>query len=87
MRKPLGLSILLSIVLAAVTFGQSSNATVSGTVTDSTGAVVPQASVQLRHVETGTARTVATDVRGWYRAATLAVGPYEIGRASCRERV
>src|SRR5262249_42987272 len=72
------LAACVGLLFPAPAHAQATTGTISGTVTDSTGAVVPQASVQLRHVETGTARTVATDVRGWDRAATLAVGPYEI---------
>jgi hypothetical protein len=68
-----------ALTLTAVTArAQVTTGTISGTVTGDKGAVVPQASVQVRHMETGTVRTVSTDARGWYRATTLAVGPYEV---------
>jgi len=66
------------MLTAATARAQVTTGTISGTVTGDKGAVVPQASVQIRHMETGTVRTVSTDARGWYRATTLAVGPYEV---------
>jgi len=68
-----------ALMLTAVTArAQVTTGTISGTVTGDKGAVVPQASVHVRHTETGTVRTVTTDARGWYRATALAVGPYQI---------
>src|SRR5579859_4195890 len=55
----------------------STNATVLGTVTDSGGAVVPNATVQVKNVETGQARQVTTDGQGRYTAADLPVVNYE----------
>src|SRR5947209_8974436 len=55
----------------------SSSATVLGTVTDPGGAVVPNASVQVKNVATGQAQQVATDGQGRYTVADLPVGNYE----------
>ncbi len=55
----------------------STNATVLGTVTDSGGAVVPNASVQVKNVGTGQVQQVTTDGQGRYTVADLPVGNYE----------
>jgi hypothetical protein len=53
------------------------SATVLGTVSDSAGAVVPNASVEVKNVGTGQARQTATDAQGRYTVADLPVGNYE----------
>ncbi len=53
-------------------------ATLQGTVTDSSGAVIPDAKVILRNTLTNQGRTIATDERGFFRAEALAVGTYEV---------
>ena len=65
-------------VFTAVAFAQITTGTISGTVTDSTGAVVPGVNVTLKSVEKGITRTVRTDEGGRYRAPELALGSYEI---------
>ena len=60
-------------VLAQVTTG-----TISGTVKDSTGAVIPATTVRVKNVETGAVRTVTTDPAGRYSAPQLGVGRYEV---------
>jgi hypothetical protein len=55
----------------------STNASVLGTVTDSSGAVIPSASVQVKNVATGQARQTPTDAQGRYTIADLPVGSYE----------
>src|SRR2546427_378981 len=64
-------------VFSALAFAQITG-TISGTVTDSTGAVVPGVNVALKSVEKGITRTVRTDEGGRYRAPELALGSYEI---------
>ena len=59
--------------LAQVTTGQ-----VSGTVADSTGAMIPGATVTLRNVEWGNSCRVQTDAAGVYTAPQLTLGMYEI---------
>jgi hypothetical protein len=53
-------------------------ALIVGTVTDATGAAVPQAAVSVRSVETGLTREVQADSDGSYRVPLLPVGAYEI---------
>src|SRR6267143_2503111 len=53
-------------------------APLQGTVTDSSGAVIPDVKVILRNTLTNQGRTVATDERGFFRAEALVVGTYEV---------
>jgi len=57
---------------------QGFTATVTGTVTDSSGAVLPGTMVTLRHLETGLTRAAETDAGGNYTIASLPVGEYEL---------
>ena len=69
--------ILVSLVLPSLVNGQGSNAALLGTVTDSSGAVVANAVVQVTNTATGVKQTVKTDSQGRYTAADLIVGTYE----------
>ncbi len=51
---------------------------ITGTVKDSSGAAVPDATVQVRNVGTNLKMTVHTDSNGSYSIANLPVGPYEV---------
>ena len=72
------LSLLWVTVLCGLLWSQTTFGTVSGRVMDSTGAVLPGATVSLRNVDTGIDRTVTTDARGYYTAPNLSLGNYEI---------
>lgn len=52
--------------------------TISGTVTDQTGAVIPQASVILTVTNTNATRTVITDSSGHYIGSLLPLGTYNL---------
>src|SRR5436305_6940240 len=52
--------------------GQSDVARIVGTVTDSSGAVIPGASVTVKNEKTGQERKVATDSGGYYIIPNLA---------------
>ena len=58
-------------------FGQST-AAITGTITDATGAVVPNATVTIRNQNTGIERTSQTDTAGQYLVASLTPGTYRI---------
>ena len=73
-KAPLLALILLPVHLAA----QISLATLSGTVKDASGAVIPGATVQARNRGTNQRRTVQTGSTGEYVIADLAVEHYEI---------
>ena len=60
------LGIMLSLALIAPLPAQLSNATIKGTVTDSTGAVLPNVSVELLNTGTGEKREMQTSGAGIY---------------------
>jgi hypothetical protein len=53
-------------------------ATIIGTVTDSSGAVVPNAAVTVKNVDKGTIRNVTTNGDGQYAAPSLSIGRYDV---------
>ena len=62
----------------SVTVLAQSTATLQGSVTDSKGAVVPNATVTARNKGTSFERTTQTDTEGNYQIAALPVGSYNI---------
>ncbi|MCC6825427.1 MAG: TonB-dependent receptor [Acidobacteria bacterium] len=68
----------LMVVHNASAQSQALNGQIEGTVKDTAGAVVPNASVVLRNTETGTERTLSSDANGAYRAPLLPLGTYRI---------
>src|SRR5438876_5113278 len=84
MLKKIGLQVV--VVLAGALFF-SANAqtttvgTISGTVRDEKGAVVPRAEVSLQDERTGAVRTVNSDDNGFYLAASLPAGRYTVSTA------
>src|SRR4029077_9945232 len=74
----LGLILLFSVPVRA----QVTGATLSGTVTDASGAVVPQAQVSIKNFATGVTTTVQSDAAGFYTAPNLLPGSYEISASA-----
>ncbi|HWP85962.1 MAG TPA: TonB-dependent receptor, partial [Terriglobia bacterium] len=74
-----GLRIMVAAgILCGISFGQVITGSVSGTVRDSSGAVLPGTTIQIHNTGTGVARTVVTDVRGYYTAPNLTPGVYDL---------
>src|SRR5438552_5003550 len=70
---------ILLLQLAAVTlWAQVDKATINGTVTDPSGAVIVGASVTVTNMETGTRFTGESNGAGIYRVSALPVGTYSI---------
>ena len=59
-------------------YPQVVGATLSGTVTDASGAVIPSVQISIKNIATGVTRTVTTDPAGFYTAPNLLAGIYEI---------
>lgn len=71
------LLLFLSVtVLGLPAFGQE--ATIVGTVTDSSGLVVPNATIIVTHTNTGQARSLKTNDAGQYVAPDLNIGNYMV---------
>jgi hypothetical protein len=76
-------SILFCIVLAAALHTPDANAqvtgaTLSGTVTDASGAVIPGVMVSIKNRATGVVRDLRTDEAGFYSAPNLLAGVYDV---------
>ncbi len=74
-------ALLFALTLAATGWSQIVGGSISGTVRDTTGAVIPGATVQIRNVETGASRTLTSDGEGRYAAPSVPVGSYSVSAA------
>ena len=70
--------VALCLLVSTSAWAQSITATMVGTVTDPGGAVVSNAQVTARNVETGLSRTVNSNEEGSYRIEFLPVGKYTV---------
>lgn len=70
--------ISLLFLASALAFGQTTNGSIEGTVKDSSGAVVPGASVTVKGTNVGFNRTVVADSNGDYRIDRLPTGQYTV---------
>ena len=79
MSKKTVASILAAIVVCAVAgFAQDSRGTITGTVTDSAGAMIAGAEVRAVNKETGAAVNARTNESGAYTLPFLVPGPYDL---------
>ena len=72
------LSLVVMVAMLAVGTAAQSTATLSGVVTDPSGAVLPHAQVVVHSLANGTDRTLITDAAGIYVAPSLQPGEYKI---------
>jgi outer membrane receptor protein involved in Fe transport len=72
------LAVLSSVLIAANSLAQTSSATLSGLVTDTSGGAVSGATVSVRNTETGATRRATSDAAGRYSLAQLPPGGYEL---------
>ncbi len=70
--------ILTSFLIAGQLCAQAIFGSIQGTVSDETGAVVPNVRITARNVNTGVAVTVQTNDRGLYFLGELRPGQYEV---------
>jgi hypothetical protein len=79
--KPFRLRFLFLLLIALIGFSASTfaqQATIVGTVTDPSGAVVPNVAVVITNMETGLSRTYPTNDAGQYVAPDLQIGHYDV---------
>lgn len=67
-----------AFIISSPGIGQVTTATLTGVVTDETGAVVPGAQVTVTDTATGARRLVTADGAGRFQAPQLPPGPYEV---------
>jgi hypothetical protein len=72
------LSLLLGLCLIPGAEAQAPVGTISGTVYDESGAVIPNATVSIRNKATGVERQLTTGADGTFSAPALPAGEYEV---------
>ena len=71
-------ALVFSSMLPATARAQVAGATLSGTVTDQSAAVIPQATISAKNIDTGITRTSVTSAAGFYSIPNLLPGNYEV---------
>ena len=66
------------LLIASAAFGQADRGTITGTVSDPAGAVVPNAAIEARNQDTGAAYKAVTTGTGNYTLAQIPAGTYEV---------
>src|SRR5580692_11797601 len=69
---------VLACLSGPVTWAQVSMGAISGTVKDSSGALLPGAKILILNEQTGISRTIETDSEGRYSAPALSLGNYRV---------
>jgi len=77
-RIPLTLAIVLGLLFALPVHAQSIFASISGSVTDSNGALIPGAQVNVTNTATGIVRHLASNKDGFFSANQLPIGTYNV---------
>lgn len=78
-------ALMLSLLIASRTYAQVTGGTLSGTVMDTSGAVIPKANISVMNTATAVTRDVATDAAGFYTVPNLLPGNYEITASAPNE--
>lgn len=76
--RHLSLMLMFAVLCCANAFGQTITGSVNGTVTDPSGAVVPNAKVVATNIDTGVATTGTTNKDGIYNIRFLQIGTYKV---------
>ncbi len=71
-------TMLIGLLLTTTVWAQLKSSTITGTVTDSTGAVIPGAIVTVINQETNVSNTATTDTTGSFTVPYLAPGIYTV---------
>jgi len=70
--------VALIALLCVAMLGAQENAGITGVVTDPSGAAIPNATVTVTHLATGTVRTTKSDGSGLYSFSALQIGTYDL---------
>ena len=71
-------ALALSLLLPLINTAQVLYGSLTGTVTDPSGASVPGATLQIQNVDTGTTKDAITDDRGSFQVGDLQQGVYKV---------
>src|SRR6202035_2514114 len=72
------LVLMLAVFVSLPVFAQVTGGTLSGTVSDPSGASIPGAQLTIKNLATGVERTVTTNDHGFYTAVNLLAGSYQV---------
>src|SRR5215467_6002000 len=72
---------ILSFLIGTYGFSQVINASLSGTVSDPSGALIPGVEISAKQTETGVVSMIVTNEAGTYRFGSLQPGPYQVSAA------
>jgi hypothetical protein len=78
MRTVFSVFVCLALAVPAWAQSQAANGAIEGTVSDSSGGVLPGVTVTITSVDTGAQRIVITNEKGLYRAPLLPLGTYRV---------
>src|SRR5262245_42267022 len=78
MKRLFAAALLLSFVFFANAFSQTTNATLGGTVSDSSRALIPGVNVTATNTQTGIVSSGVTNETGAYNFASLQTGIYKV---------
>src|ERR1039458_6233598 len=70
--------LILAVISPDVLRAQGSAASLSGTVTDSSGATVPDAAIQAKNLASSVTQSTTSDSQGRFRLPDLGIGDYEV---------
>src|SRR5439155_25199734 len=80
-RKRIRSGLLLCLTIMGITpllLAQATTGTITGAVSDQTGAIVPGATVTVRNIDTNISRMATTVSHGLYSFTALPIGNYEV---------
>jgi hypothetical protein len=78
MKRLIAAVSFLLLIVFTNSFAQTTNATLGGTVSDSTGALIPGVTVTATNTQTGIVASVVTNETGAYQFASLQTGVYKV---------
>ncbi|PYS34610.1 MAG: hypothetical protein DMG14_29050, partial [Acidobacteria bacterium] len=78
MKKLAAAALLLLCLFFANAIAQTTNATLGGTVSDATGALIPGVSITATNTQTGIVTTLVSNETGAYQFASLQTGIYKV---------
>jgi Carboxypeptidase regulatory-like domain len=78
MRRAIFAAALLCVLVVGQAFGQTANATLGGSVSDATGALIPGVTVKAANTETGIVNTAVSNEAGVYQLSSLQPGVYMV---------
>src|SRR5262249_20664503 len=74
----MSVAVLVCLMKPTHTFAQTSNATLGGTISDASGALIPGVTITATNSQTGIVNSVVSNESGAYQFASLQTGTYKV---------